>query len=311
MIEKPNYNPAVKNQTGFQQVRNRLMPSQHFFSSRGLQLSYLDWGNPGAPVLVLLHGGLEHAHAWDQVAITLSTDWHVIAPDLRGHGDSDCSTGSAYSTFDFVPDLVALTDKLDIKTFTLVGHSLGGNIAINYTAIYPEKVDKLCAIEGLGLSPKAREERDKKTRQEQFREWADRVQKVEKRQPRRYTSVEEATERIMQHDKLVDRDTAYHSALHGLRKNADGGYYWKYDKNINAWGTGDVATPESSDLWAAIECEVLLIYGAESWASNPLVDGRAKHFRNAQVVLVENAGHNVHHHQPDTFLAHLQSFLSS
>ena len=114
-------------------------------------------------MLVFLHGGLEHGHAWDKVAKALSDKWRVVVPDLRGHGESDWSLGCAYGITDFIPDLVALVETLGIDTFSLVGHSLGGNIATHFAAAYPEKIEKLCNIEGLGLSPTARKERDKKT----------------------------------------------------------------------------------------------------------------------------------------------------
>src|SRR5690606_17039089 len=83
-------------------------PQSRFFHSRGLRLHYLDWGNAGAPVLILVHGGLEHARVWDQLARQLSADWQVVVPDLRGHGDSDWSSGGAYAIADMVPDLAAL-----------------------------------------------------------------------------------------------------------------------------------------------------------------------------------------------------------
>ncbi|HLY57466.1 MAG TPA: alpha/beta fold hydrolase, partial [Stellaceae bacterium] len=63
-------------------------PTSHFYISQRLRLHYVDWGNPTAPPLVLVHGGRDHCRNWDWVASRLRRDWHVIAPDLRGHGDS-------------------------------------------------------------------------------------------------------------------------------------------------------------------------------------------------------------------------------
>ena len=63
-------------------------PTSHFFTSLRSRLHYLDWGNPSAPLLILVHGGFDHAHSWDWTARVLAQDFHVIAPDLRGHGDS-------------------------------------------------------------------------------------------------------------------------------------------------------------------------------------------------------------------------------
>jgi len=121
-------------------------PQSRFYDSRGLRLNYLDWGNAGAPLLILLHGGLEHARVWDQLARQLSADWQVVVPDLRGHGDSDWSAGGAYAIPDFVPDIAALVAELGNRPVTLVAHSLGGNIAIHYTALFPENVTRLCVI---------------------------------------------------------------------------------------------------------------------------------------------------------------------
>ena len=64
-------------------------PTSRTFISQRLRLHYVDWGNDGAPPLILVHGGLDHCRSWDWVARRLSPRWHVIAPDLRGHGDSE------------------------------------------------------------------------------------------------------------------------------------------------------------------------------------------------------------------------------
>lgn len=286
-------------------------PQSRFYDSRGLRLHYLDWGNAGAPLLILLHGGLEHARVWDQLARQLSADWQVVVPDLRGHGDSDWSTGGAYAIPDFVPDIAALVTELGDRPASLVAHSLGGNIAIHYTALFPENVTRLCVIEGLGFSPEARAKRDKKPRREQLREWVDRVRKLDQREPTSYPSVEAAVQRLMGHDPLLSQELAEYVCQHGLKPNGEGQLRWKYDHRVRGFGSAEVASVEPSDLWQTIECPVLLMHGAQSWASNPQQDGRAGHFPRAQVVSIEGAGHNLHHHQPQVFMQHLQAFLAS
>ncbi|MEH6389693.1 alpha/beta fold hydrolase [Pseudomonas profundi] len=286
------------------------LPVSRFYSSRSLRLHYLDWGNPDAPLLVLLHGGLEHARVWDQVALQLREQWHVVVPDLRGHGDSDWSTGCAYSIPDYVPDIAALMEDLGNPPATLVAHSLGGNIAIHYTAAFPEQVERLCVIEGLGSSPKVRAERDLTPRHGQLRAWVEKVGKIDKQQTSRYANIEAAVDRLMSHDPLVDRATALHICSHGLTAAEDGQLRWKYDAKIRGGGAAEVASPEASDLWQTIECPVLLIYGEESWASNPEKDGRSRHFPNARIISVEGAGHNVHHHRPAAFMECLMDFLA-
>ena len=284
-------------------------PQSRFYHSRGLRLHYLDWGNAGAPLLILLHGGLEHARVWDHLAQQLRADWHVVVPDLRGHGDSDWSIGGAYAIPDFVPDVAALVTELGDRSVTLVAHSLGGNIAIHYTALFPEQVNRLCVIEGLGFSPEARAKRDAKPRREQLREWVDQVRELDRLGPSQYPSVEAAVERLMGHDPLLSRGLAEYVCVRGLRPNENGQWRWKYDHQIRGFGSAEIASVEASDLWKSIECPVLLVYGAESWASNPEQDGRLRHFSRARVVTVEQAGHNLHHHQPAVFMQHLREFL--
>ncbi|MDX9687691.1 alpha/beta fold hydrolase [Halopseudomonas formosensis] len=285
-------------------------PESRYFHSRGLRLHYLDWGNIGAPVLILLHGGLEHARVWDQLARQLCSDWHVVVPDLRGHGDSEWSGGGAYSIVDMVPDLAALLAELGEPVIHLVGHSLGGNVAIHYTALFPQQVARLCVIEGLGFSPEARARRDRRSRLEQLRQWVEKAREVDLRRPRGYASIAEAVARLREHDPLLSPELASQVCEHGMRINERGLWQWKYDPRVRASGPSEVASPEPSDLWRAIECPVLLMYGEQSWASNPEKDGRLRHFARARLVTVAQAGHNLHHHQPEVFLAHLQRFLA-
>ncbi|WP_285276299.1 alpha/beta fold hydrolase [Halopseudomonas bauzanensis] len=284
-------------------------PHSRFYHSRGLRLHYLDWGNVDAPLLMLVHGGLEHARVWDQLARQLCADWHVVVPDLRGHGDSDWSTGGAYAIPDFVPDIAALVAELGDRPVTLVAHSLGGNIAVHYTALFPERVTQLCVIEGLGFSPEARAKRDAKPRRDQLREWVDKVRQLDQLGARSYPTVAAAVKRLLEHDPLLSPELAAYVCEHGLRPTEDGQWRWKYDHQIRGFGAAEVASVEASDLWRAIECPVLLMYGAESWASNPEQDGRIQHFARARVVTVESAGHNLHHHQPEVFMEHLRRFL--
>jgi pimeloyl-ACP methyl ester carboxylesterase len=278
------------------------------FFANGLSIHYLDWGNAEAPLLVLLHGGLEHAHGWDHIAAELRRGWHVIVPDLRGHGDSDWSTGSAYSTLDHTVDLTALIEHLHAPRATLVGHSLGGNIALRFAALFPERAERVCAIEGLGLSPAAEVRRDGVPRLKRYREWVERQLILARRERRLYASVEAAAARLLEHDPQLETGMADHLVRHGVRPSGSG-VVWKYDEMVRGFGAGDFDESEPAALWAAIACPTLLVYGAMSWASNPASDGRAAHFRTAEVVVIEQAGHNLQHHRPGEFLEVLQRFL--
>ena len=84
---------------------------------------------------------------------------------------------------------------------------------------------------------------------------------------------------------------------------------WKFDPHLNVWAVEDIADEFLYQTWAAITAPTLLLYGADSWASNPEGDGRLDHFVNAEVIEFENAGHWLHHDQFDRFMATLRDFL--
>ena len=99
-------------------------PTSNSFISQRLKLHYVDWGNPDAPPLLLVHGGRDHCRNWDWVAETLRDHYHVIAPDLRGHGDSAWSPDGNYDINGFVYDLAQLIHQLDVGPLSIVAHSL-------------------------------------------------------------------------------------------------------------------------------------------------------------------------------------------
>jgi pimeloyl-ACP methyl ester carboxylesterase len=283
--------------------------SQNFISQR-LRLHYVGWGNPVAPPLLLLHGGRDHCRNWDWVAADLARDWHVIAPDLRGHGDSAWSPDGHYGMAAFVYDLAQLIHGLKLAPLTIVAHSLGGNIALRYTGLYPENVTKIVAIEGLGPSPAQLAKRLTTTADERLRNWIDEVRGLSARQPQRYANVDEALARMMAENKHLSQPQARHLTEHGVLQNEDGSYSWKFDNYIRSFSPVDLAYADLEVLWGRIACPTLLIYGAESWASNPAVDGRIAAFNHARVELFERAGHWVQHDRTADFIACVRQFLA-
>ena len=149
-------------------------PTSRIYFSQRLRLHYVDWGNPDAPPLLLLHGGRDHCRNWDWVAAALRDEYHVIAPDLRGHGDSAWSASGHYTMANYIYDLAQLIHQQDLAPVAIIAHSLGGNIALRYAGIYPETVRRLVAIEGLGPPPAlAGRERHGAPIDERMREWID------------------------------------------------------------------------------------------------------------------------------------------
>lgn len=284
-------------------------PTSNTFMSQRLRLHYVDWGNPDAPPLILQHGGRDHCRSWDWVAEELRHDWHIIAPDLRGHGDSAWSPDGTYIMDAFVYDFAQLVHTLGYDQVTIIAHSLGGNIATRFTGLYPDKVRKLLNIEGLGPPPKVREEIEAKGMANRLRDWIEDKRKASGRLPRRYPTLKDAFMRMKEENSFLTDEQARHLTIHGAHRNEDGTWSWKFDNYLNVWPVSDIRYEEQEKLWQAITCPMLLLYGAKSFASNPEKDGRINNFSTARVIEYEDAGHWLHHDQFDRFMSDVRAFL--
>ncbi|MEL7536489.1 MAG: alpha/beta hydrolase [Pseudomonadota bacterium] len=282
--------------------------SRHYVSQR-LSLHYVDWGASGAAPMVFVHGGRDHCRSWDRIARAFRNDAHVLATDLRGHGASDWSTDRDYHLMDYVYDLATFVQQLDRSPVTLVGHSLGGNIAIRFAGLYPDTVRRLVAIEGLGPSPAMQRERQAVPTADRVRQWIAARQRATSMTPKTYASIDAAIDRMCAVNEHLSHEQASHLTRHGVTHNADGTVSWKFDPCVRLFSPIDLTQADFESLWAAITCPVLLCYGAESWASNPARDGRAERFADARVVEYDNAGHWPHHDQTDAFINDLRAFL--
>ncbi len=282
-------------------------PTSHIYFSQRLRLHYVDWGNHDAPSLLLVHGGRDHCRNWDWVANALKSDYHIIAPDLRGHGDSQWLVGGAYTTLDYVYDIAQLLRQTGLDEVTVVGHSMGGSVSLAYTGLYPHSVRKLVSIEGMGSSPLGD---DSTPGHERLHEWVNSLRDLSGRTPRRYPSLEEAFHRMQRANPHLSEEQARHLTIHGSNQNEDGTYSWKFDNYMRAWSPIGISPRQTVGLYRRITCPVLLLHGVESWASDPKEDGRLDHFQDARSIGIENAGHWVHHDQLERFLEILTGFLA-
>ncbi len=254
-------------------------PTSRIYFSQRLRLHYVDWGNPGAPPLLLVHGGRDHCRNWDWVAGALRRDWHVLAPDLRGHGDSQWSPDGNYTIAGYVYDLAQLIHQQELAPVTIIAHSLGGVIALRYAGIYP----------GLA-SPSSSPSRGSAPRRGgcanagsaaiavRMQSWIDEQRGLSGRLPRRYASIEDAFRRMQEENQHLSPEQARHLTQHGVNQNEDGTYSWKFDNYVRAEPPYEMTMAEIEELWGRIACPTLLVYGKESWASNPADDGRVRHF---------------------------------
>lgn len=285
-------------------------PTSNSFVSQRLRLNYVDWGNPEAPPLILQHGGRDHCRSWDWVAAELRKDWHVMAPDLRGHGDSAWSPDGNYSTYSYIYDFAQFVEQSGYDKVTIIGHSLGGSITSRFTGLYPEKVSKLVNIEGLGPPPAIIARRKERGFANTMREWIGDRRKAAGRLPRRYPTIEAAYARMKEENAYLSDEQARHLTINGINRNEDGTFSWKFDNYLNVWPPVEAPDADIRDLWSAISCPLLLLWGKDSWATSPASDGRLEFFRNARLLEYENAGHWLHHDQFDRFLTDVRAFLA-
>jgi len=279
-------------------------PVSHYYWSQRLRLHYVTWGQETNPPLLLIHGNRDHARTWDHVAVRLADDYCIYAPDLRGHGDSAWAVGGQYSLPEFVLDIAMLADGLDRYPLTIIGHSLGGAVALEYAGVFPQRVRKVVAIEGLG--PRIGEPSPGSRR---MRQWIAHMHEFDKRTPRRYASIEDAVKRMREENPHLTAEMAHHLTLHGMRENDDGTLSWKFDNYVRLHSPYEFNIAEAREIWNQIRCPVLLIRGSESWATDPEEDGKASAFHDYRTELVGDAGHWVHHDQLDAFLRILADFL--
>lgn len=285
-------------------------PTSHTYYSQRLRLHYVDWGNEDAPPLLLIHGGRDHCRNWDWVAEQLRDDYHIIAPDLRGHGDSQWMIGGSYNQVDYVYDIAQLLHQTKMTPVSIISHSLGGSIALMYAGLFPDTVTRLVAIEGMGPPPQMIKERIEVPIEERLQFWINDLRKASSRMPRRYQSLEDAYDRMQTENPHLTEAQARHLTIHGSNQNEDGTYSWKFDNYVRTFSPVGVPFEEQYKMYGRITCPTLLVRGTESWASDPQSDGRASHFQNVRVASIENAGHWVHHDQLDEFMALTREFLA-
>jgi pimeloyl-ACP methyl ester carboxylesterase len=142
-----------------------------------------------------------------------------------------------------------------------------------------------------------------------MRDWIAQMRSYAGRYARRYASLDEAVRRMQEANKRLTAAQAYHLTVHGIYRNEDGTYSWKFDNYVRSQSPYEFNIDEARSLWQRITCPTLLLRGTESWATDPLLDGRASAFGHARCVNVLRAGHWVHHDQLAEFLCIVRAFL--
>lgn len=278
-------------------------PVQKFVTSQRLRISYWDWGNEDAPPLLLVHGGRDHARSWDRVAEGLRDDYHVVALDLRGHGDSDWSVGGNYGLPDNALDIVRVIETIGSPARVLA-HSYGGSVCLLAAGAFPEHFAALAVLEGThSLNP-----RDGKPMGPAWvREWGENLRKFEESSPRVYPDLAAAEERVREANPRLPDSFTPHLTQYAARP-VEGGYVWKYDWWANGRTSMEVRREELPRFWEAIECPVLLLFARETRVNQRTDAG--DFIRDSRTQFIDDAGHWLHHDQLEATLAAVRPFFA-
>ena len=281
-----------------------LLPRSCTFESGGLEIHYLDWGSEGKPGLLFIHGFGDHAHCWDHTAPKFRDDYHVIAMDMRGHGDSGHVNGGGYDQLDYIVDIANLLEQLQWKTVTLVAHSLGGFHASIFAGTFPELLERLVLVEGWGAPQRKEHLADR------MRGWVEQRQRRQSRPPREFKSVDALVARLRERYQLPSDEWVRKMAIDGSKQLQGGNYIWKRDGQRRVQQRGFFLNHDDVfPFWERITCPVLHIRGDSTDWEPPDLDERLTHFANAQLVTVENSGHMVQHDNPEGLEKELRDFL--
>ena len=271
--------------------------TDHFIDLRGLRFHYVTWGRAGAPLLLALHGLRSYAETFGELAAALTDRYQVLALDQRGRGRSDWDAQRQYETLNYVADVEALVTALDLKSFFLLGHSMGGANAIVYTARHPERVRAL-VIEDMGPGASAssagaeRIKRELANTPERFPDWAS---------ARAFWRSIRPNVRAAAIDSRVE---------HSLKDDGTGGVVWRHDQAGIA-AARLAMTP--TDLWPhalRLRCPVLLLRGAQSdFLGQATAEQMVARCPTVEHVAVDGAGHYIHDDQPEFFNRSVRAFL--
>jgi pimeloyl-ACP methyl ester carboxylesterase len=263
-----------------------------FITVNGLRLHYLDWGSPDKQPFIMLHGIGRTAHSFDHIAPHFKNNYHVIAIDMRGHGDSGWSEEGAYLVQDYAKDLEAFVAQLDLRNIVLLGNSTGGRVVQVYAGMHPERTGKL-VVEDVGPE----------RTNEIASGFARRVQEEENG----WASEDELVASLTRGGGTVSEELQRNHAHFGSKRRADGRIVWKRDPNLVK---GFIPT----ELWEQvlkIKCPTIYILGGASTIVPPATQQKLRDkLPDVQIVTMPKLGHYPHQEAPEDYIRIVQMFLS-
>jgi pimeloyl-ACP methyl ester carboxylesterase len=287
-----------------------LKPSQSLFlETRGLRYHVRRWPREGAPKLFLLHGWMDVSASFQFLADALLGEWDIYAPDWRGYGLTQWGKADCYWFPDYLADLDFLLDELERKNpVNLIGHSLGGNVACMYAGVRPQRVAKLVNLEGFGLKPTRAEEAPGR-----YARWLEELQ--DRPSLRAYRDFDDLAARLRRSNPRLSLEKAQFLARHWGNDAGAQGVLLRGDpahKIVNPvlWRLDEVRA-----CWAQVSAPVLWVDAAQSDTLKRMGLTQKDHaerraaFRNLRYETVRDAGHMLHHDQPEAVARLIEDFL--
>jgi pimeloyl-ACP methyl ester carboxylesterase len=301
-----------------QEIARKPSTSQ-FVDVRGERHHVLTWGRPESPPLVLLHGWMDVGASFQFLVDAFERDWYAIAPDLRGFGRSAWQA-QGYWFHDYLADLEALLERFVPKQpVLLVGHSLGGNVVMNYAGARPDRVERAVSLEGFGIPAEAAEVAPKKVTA-----WLDAIAHPPRFRP--YDSLAAVADRLQEKNSRLPRDKAEFLAQCWAKTLPDGRAELTSDPRHKLPFPHVYRIEESVAVWRSITAPVLWVAASDSeiprWlerhpegeAGADGLDGvrrRLSYIRNGRLAIIHDAGHMLHHDQPAAVAREIEPFLAA
>ena len=274
-----------------------VQPKDKTVNVNGINLHYLDWGNEGKPKVLLLHGLRGHSHSWDDVSAEFSPDFHILALDQRGRGESDWAPGGDYSSESFVADLEGFCEAVGFDSFILIGHSMGGRNSMAFAGNNADKIEKLVIIDiGPDVDPKG----------------AARMTQEIKDVPEEFDSFEDVFAYQSKQNRFCSEPVLRRRLNYATKELPNGKFGWRYDLEIREQRRNNSGAKQP-DLWLnlpGIKCPVLIVRGAETDTLGlETAEKMVEVLPNGKLVHVDRAAHMVFEENPEGFIAVLHDFL--
>jgi pimeloyl-ACP methyl ester carboxylesterase len=281
----------------------------HFLDIRGLRYHVRHWPREAAPKMFLLHGWMDVSASFQFLADALRGEWDVYAPDWRGYGLTQWGKSDSYWYPDYIADLDRILGKFEPENpVNLVGHSLGGNVASMYAGIRPQRVAKLVNLEGFGLSPTRSEQAPKR-----YARWLNELDEPPQLRP--YKDFAELAARLRKNNPRLTPERADFLARHWGRDAGNDGVLLRGDPAHKIVNPVLYRYEEVRACWQQVSAPVLWVDAAESETLKRLGLNEAQHaerrsaFPNLKHLSVPNAGHMLHHDQPEAVAHLIEDFL--